>query len=364
MKWTFWTRTASLTSNDCETIDPLLSLYADGLASAEEAQRVETHLLVCPACRASLAWIQATQRTLAARPVLSPPADLRARIATAIAASSAAPLPASFTTRRPIALRPAWAAAASVAILGVVSYGLLHHPSQVAVRPVMPPQVAIVPSANTSSPVVKTQIGPDVKPRIPPHSTSGPRIVRSNPDRMARVQPDESQPEPAEVKTPAEAVSVTKARTIPAPIVALIKPHPSLVKKSSLPRFKPEMMAKDKQPVRAGENHNPLTVKSEDNKPETVVATAGQPSPSASVSVNVGAPSIKQDPTPTVIVVSNHEGHSAPPDPLSSVNAYVGQMRNVAYATERKSIKGIASTAHKSGSDGMAYVPGIWSPSN
>ena len=142
--------------DDCGTIDPLLSLHADGMASAEEAQRVEAHLPGCDACRESLAWMRATQRALASRPIVSPPADLRARIAAAIAASSAAPVPVSFTVRRSFTLRPVYAAAASVALLGIISYGLLHTQTpQAAVNhsaansPVVtaPAKVAVVPSS-------------------------------------------------------------------------------------------------------------------------------------------------------------------------------------------------------------------------
>ena len=150
MKWPFWTRTqpALLPElDDCEAIDPLLSLYADGMASPNEARRVETHLPGCDSCRELLAWMQATQRALAARPVVRPPAELRARIADAIAAASAAPVPA-FGTRpaRSFSLRPAYAAAASLTIVGLVSYSLLHHPTPAVHPPVASsPLVAAVP---------------------------------------------------------------------------------------------------------------------------------------------------------------------------------------------------------------------------
>ena len=351
MKWTFWTRTQPITPDDCGTIEPLLSLYADGMASAEEAGRVERHLPDCAACRASLAWMQATRRALAARPVVSPPADLRARIAEAIAASSAAPL--QVRPARAFALRPAYAAAASVAIVGLISYGLLHHPAPHTAQRITPtpPMVAIAP------PVVKSVPGSSVKPPIAHHSTTAVKSDRLDPNRVARIQPDESQPEQTELKVPTEVGPAAKKTILSVPMTASAKPPAPAVKKPALPRFKPEMTAV-KAPAASIETHKAPVVQPEMRKPETVVATV----PPASVPVDVGTPSIKTDPLPTVTVASTHESHSQRDDLLSSVRQSVGQMRNVAYSTERKSIRGISSTTHQSGSEGMAYVPGIWTP--
>lgn len=44
---------------NCSIVRDLLPLYADGLASAESAALIETHVKECPACRAELARMQA-----------------------------------------------------------------------------------------------------------------------------------------------------------------------------------------------------------------------------------------------------------------------------------------------------------------
>lgn len=358
--------------DDCGTIDPLLSLYADGLASAEEARRVEGHLPGCAACRESLAWMQATQRALALRPVVSPPADLHARIASAIAASSAAPVSVSTKGRRAFALRPAYAAAASLTALGiVVSYGLLHTqapPANIPSAVIAPVIVAAVPHVSSSAPVVKPVPGLSVKPHTAHHPTAVLKRARLNPelnpDLMARIQPDESQPESAEVKKPARAATETQRLSLPAPTIALIKPHPSFLKKPTLPKFKPEMMAKaPKAPVLSGETHRPLVVQPEPRRPETVVATVPHDSP-ASVPVNVGVPSIKPDPSPTVVVVSVHESHVQTADlhgPLGPVKVHLSAMQSFTHTTIGRVDRGAAYASRTIESDGVAYIDGIHS---
>lgn len=364
MKWTFWTRTQPAIPDDCGTIDPLLSLYADSMASAEEARRVEMHLPDCAACRESLAWMQATQRALAARPVVSPPTNLRARIAEAIAASSAAPVQAR--PARAFVLRPAFAAAASLTVLGVVvGYGLLHMqaPPTAKKTPVVTPPVAVAvaPPVSPSAPIVKTMTGVGVKPHVAHHPSAVSRPARLNPDRMAQAPPDEAQPEPMEVKTPAEASSRTKQTETPAPMIAPLRTRPVLVKKLVLPKFKPEMTA-IKAPVAPVETHRPPVVQPEPRKPETIVATIPH-DPPASVPVSVGVPSIKPDPAPAVVVARSHESHFQAADFLGPVKEHLGRMRNVAYTSAvRRSVKGASLATRSFDSDKTAYVPGVYTP--
>lgn len=150
--WSF-----SHSPSGCDTIEPLLPLYADGIASPSEIRLVEAHLPGCAGCRAELSWIQATHAALASRPVAVPPPDLHGRIAQAIAASSAAPV--TLRPARVFSLRPAYAAAASLTAAGIafgLSYSLWHTPSQTIVKPVAPPQVA----KSAPMPVVKTRLAP------------------------------------------------------------------------------------------------------------------------------------------------------------------------------------------------------------
>lgn len=200
MEWRFWaqTRPAQLnrlgdaSGDDCESIEPLLSLYGDGMASAAEARLVEAHLPGCESCRESLAWMQATRRALSARPVMVPPPDLHARIAEAIAASEAAPL--RLRPVRTFATRPAFAAAASLAAVGLfLGYSLTHLPRPGdSVKPV-PPTVASVPS------VTPPAVVSPVKPTAPPVTIKKPQPTPLIADNNV---PDETVPAPFPASSP------------------------------------------------------------------------------------------------------------------------------------------------------------------
>ena len=166
MNWSFWTQPRQPGSHasdldSCDTIDPLLSLYADQMASSEEKIRVEAHLPNCESCRESLGWTQATRRTLSSRPVMLPPADLRARIAGAIAASAVEP---DIRPLRVFALRPAYAAAASLSILGVLVLGhsLLTTPKVKPQNPA-PKLVAALPQVVADKTLT---VSPPLVPRV------------------------------------------------------------------------------------------------------------------------------------------------------------------------------------------------------
>lgn len=167
----FWIPARQPESDSCASIDPLLSLYADGMASGAEARLVESHLPGCESCRESLVWMQATRRALAGRPVVTPPVYLRERIAQSLAAS---PLPVSARPARAFILRPAYAAAASLSLLGIlVGYGLLHHSSASVRRtPSSQPMVAVVPQPGPSMSKVRV---PGILPR---KTFSRPAIIR------------------------------------------------------------------------------------------------------------------------------------------------------------------------------------------
>ena len=155
-----WSSHSSLSG--CELIEPLLTLYADGFASSAETRLVDTHLPDCAGCRAALTWIQVTHAALASRPVAVPPPDLHSRIALAIASSPAAPV--RLHPSRVFALRPAYAAAASLTALGIalgLSHSLWHTQSQVGVKQTAPPQaIATVPAVVNSHklPAVKKHV--------------------------------------------------------------------------------------------------------------------------------------------------------------------------------------------------------------
>ena len=178
----FWSFQSSPQSV-CDTIEPLLSVYADGMASAAEARQVDAHLPGCEHCRAALSWMQATRTTLASRPVAVPPPDLHSRIALAIAASSAAPV--SLRPARVFSLRTAYAAVASVTALGIaLSYPLWHTPTEMAAKHPARPMVAatVPPSAVKPHPAPKTPTRPlvafnSVKPAAAKHTSIARKTV-------------------------------------------------------------------------------------------------------------------------------------------------------------------------------------------
>ena len=176
----FWSLRTSASLDNCETIEPLLSLAADGLASPEETRRLDAHLPGCESCRAALSWMQATRTALASRPVAVPPPDLHSRIALAIALSSrpvaapppnlharialaiaaSAPAPVSLRPAGVFSLRTAYAAAASLTALGIaLSYPLWHATGEVAVHPSSKP-VAVASLPTVRTPAVPKSLKP------------------------------------------------------------------------------------------------------------------------------------------------------------------------------------------------------------
>ncbi len=228
MEWRFWaqTRLAQLnrlgdaSGDDCEAIEPLLSLYGDGMASAAEARRVEAHLPGCESCRESLAWMQATRRALSARPVQSPPPNLHARIAEAISASETAPL--RLRPARTFVTRPAFAAAASLTVVGLfLGYSLTHLPRpSVSIKPV--PTVATVP--DIAPPVL---VSP-VKPTAPSVAVKKPKPA---PLMANNAGPDDTQTATTETAPPprvTERLSVPTMRVVPKAAPALPAPRPQV----------------------------------------------------------------------------------------------------------------------------------------
>lgn len=168
----FWSFRTSAPPDNCDTIEPLLSVYTDDLALPADVQRIDAHLPGCEGCRVALSWMQATRAALASRPVAVPPPGLHSRIALAIALSSrpvavpppdlhsriaraiaaSSPAPVLRRPARVFTLRTAYAAAASLTALGIaLSYPLWHTPGEVAVtHPAKPSVLAAAPPVKTT----------------------------------------------------------------------------------------------------------------------------------------------------------------------------------------------------------------------
>lgn len=340
-------------ADDCGTIDPLLSLYADGMASPEEAQRVAAHLPDCDSCRESLAWMQATQRALAGRPVVRPPAELRARIAAAIAASSAAPISVASGVRpaRSFALRPSYAAAASLTIFGLVGYSLLReHPAANVKNPVASSnQVAVLPPVEKPLPNIaptlpNALIGPTLKRHS--HSSVMPLPAKNS---LVAVNPGDEEPSasPFKVKTPVITHRTVKTAEKPSSILApVIKLHVSPVKKTVQPS---PLMASTKAPTASVEIRKAPVVQPENKKPDTIEAAVPKQTPPAATII--AKPIVTQD--PTARVASNHSDN-----PLAIVNDYARHLRTAEFKTKvGRSMNAIATIVPTIDQDKKAGVP-------
>lgn len=205
MKW----RSRHSAPDVCDTILPLLSLQADGMASADESRRVETHIAVCDGCRRAQRWMQATHLAIAQRPAVPPPADLRAKIAQAVTAQAA---PVVFTTRRPLVLRPAFAAAAS---LTVVAAAWLGH------------SLLTAPPATPDAPPPAVAVAPTPVPLLIPD-----KALRPTPPvkRVAKVTPNPTPPRHAPKETVekvATAIDTTPSVSVPETALPAAPPRPA-----------------------------------------------------------------------------------------------------------------------------------------
>lgn len=346
---------------DCESIEPLLPLYTDGMASPSEVRFVEAHLPGCVGCRESLFWMQATHRALAARPVAVPPADLHSRIAEAIAASSAAP---SLRPARSFTLRPAYAAAASLTVLGVIlSYSLLHSPT-----PNMPNVSAVKPAPTpvASVPPVTLKVK-NVLPhsaQVKPHQAF---VARNVP--AAAPQHDAAKSviaEHAPKKTvPGNAVASSNrvADNAPAPTHAFVPTHfpvkPSVHPQAALPK---KLMASANVPP-AEKRHSvaPDTITQKIASVPLLSRHDKEPLP---VQVHIEPPTVfVQQPTVKTASFTTESGGL-----LAGVNAYAKAMHTVAYGRtslmKRQISLGGTNAIHMLDHEHIAYADAIHTPSS
>jgi len=373
MNWSFWTRTRHADSNianshildslptgldSCDALDPLLSLYADHMASPEEARRVEAHLLDCEACRESAQWMQATHRALASRPTILPPADLHAQIARAIAASPSV----SVRPVRAFSLRPAYAAAASLTAVGAILAGhVLLTARSVAPRPAKPPQVAELPREVPATPSVippvtpprffKPSSHPGIKPLPQPSARVAvipDDIAASNAPQVRKLSPKPvREPLPKPVREPLPAPVITQ-KSLPVKLPALHKPSGFVLAK--LPTKPVEHTHFVPQPI--------------EKKPDVAVMATAPPA------ISIGAPSVTPQEAPRPLEASAHtgEGHFQTASLLSSVQDYARKNqssleRNLSRAGSTAIRGTVRTTAMTTGLDSpTAYIDGIHTP--
>lgn len=355
MNWLPWT-TPRTAADDCASLDPLLSLYADGMTSPQEVRRVESHLPGCAECRQSLLWMQATRRALAARPVVPPPHDLRARIAEAIAASSAAPLAARPV--RSFRLRPAFAAAASLSVIGLLSYGLLHAPAPPeTVHPQPPAAVATVP--HTGAPPVTP--GAAVRPAASPQPLHHASPVLPDAGQIA-VVPNESSEvitlAPPAADPPSARNTATARPSAPnaAPLMPA-KPRLPHLQKRTAPRPSVTLMAhRDVRPEVSPAHHAPLPSPLPEPSRGSSVASSHIPD-------EIILPAtIHNDPEPSSVQTASVESHPRAPGLLDDVNKAIVRMRETGFVRPRLSLGSTVLATHRIDSDSSATYGVIHSP--
>ncbi len=326
---------------------------------------MEAHLPSCGSCRASLFWMQATHRALAARPVAVPPADLHSRIAEAIAASSAAP---SLRPVRSFTLRPAYAAAASLTVLGVIlGHSLLHSPvSSVpnisAARPA-PPRVAVVPPAPQK---VKSVLPPSVRVKAQ-QALVARNVPAAAPqhDLPKSIAAEHALAPRKTVLVNADAAPDQVASNAPAPVHALaplhvqIKPaaHSVLV---HFPAASSNKMASAKVPS-AAKRPSAVTeiIKP---RPAEVPMLARHDKETLPVQVHIEPP-IVTVPSPAAHTVSLT---SASGDALASVRAFTGSLRTAPLAKTsfavRQASVGATNALHSLATEHSGYQPAVYTP--
>jgi hypothetical protein len=365
MNWPHWSLRRTSEKNSptsgvtCESIEPLLPLYADGMAAPGEIRQVESHLPDCESCRETLFWMQATHRALAARPAALPPADLHSRIAQAIAASSAAPIsltPGLLRPARSFTLRPTYAAAASLTVLGLfvgLSYPLWHSTNETSVKPApQPSHIAF--------------IQPILKPHSSalPHSTS----VHASRSQIASFTP--------EIRTPAVKALVTPRQPVPTPVtiskerlanaVPAPVPHPApahaQVVTHSFAAPHDKVASNKAAPTEKRQSLVPLKTVTPKH-PEAPLIARNEKEPLPNVPVSVLPPTV----TPEAPLVQTASVPTRPKsdNPLGKFAEFTTALSHTPYAPSRYAARqassGIASAANSFDSDSVAVYGAIYS---
>jgi len=351
MNWLFWKGAHSSLLDPCDTIEPLLALYADQMASPMEGRRVDAHLQECLFCRDTLLWMQATRKTLASRPVALPPADLRARIAEAIAASDGVPA----QTPRVFKLRPAYAAAASLTALAVFLIGHSLYAPHPAIHTVtnaprmvyLPPLIA---PAHTIIPTLK--IVPAVK-----HPLSSSRHDES----MSTLPKAFSMPSAYAPKQSMPHVILSLSSRPRTLTVALTVLHPL----ATHPQKQSMIMALKPSAPKSSDHISLLT------SPAPTTQSTEVASKTAPQAITVGTPKIfTQEPAPSILVASsNHisEVHIQTDSLLGSVQDYAlkhssNLERHLSLASNKAIHGAVYRTAMTSGLESPVSFADIHSP--
>lgn len=352
MHWPFWSLSRPAPSQECGDMELLLSPYVDGMASSAEIRRVEAHLPGCPDCAAALSLIQATRRTLAARPVVAPPPELHSRIALAIAASAA---PVSLRPARSFTLRPAYAAAASVSLFGLfLGYSMWHATS-------------MAPFSHTLKTPHLAAVSPHTA-NIPSQARLPHRIDAKRPHPLVAFSP------PLPVKSASPIRHAPALRRIVPVTVPGAQEH---IAQSSMPPRVHSALLPGKTLFHAAPVHEKLASNRLGHaetrlpavpkairlpKPVDGPKLASRAPASNSVPVNILSATVTPQPEIKTTLASRTLPESKLGDILGPVRAHIGQMRTVSYLTPSQVYRG-ADAIHTLDADAehFAYLDAIHS---
>jgi hypothetical protein len=259
--------------DECAELEPLLSLYNDGMASAPETRRVKAHLEQCETCRRVYFWMRATNEVLAHRPSVVPPAGMSSRIKAAVAAAAAGE---QKPARARFVLRPAYAMAATI-LLAAIAW-LPGHIFRTAQKG------GGTKVAKTIPPVAPSILPPTVTPLPPAPSTS-------QPSRVASAHSPRSSVKRASTPLPAKLTQVARNS----------ESHPSVIERPR--RHEQPLMAHTavvRRPViEAKNNTSSLAVRRQPIIHTQPVVVARVPSvPAPGPSLTVPTPPVDNQPQP------------------------------------------------------------------
>ncbi len=215
----------------CAQVSGLLTAYVDGEVSAGEGVLVAAHLCECEDCAAEVVQLRKLVAASQTIEPVDPPADLRSRIAAAVAAE---PVPSASVFSRLAGLIPQrslkWAggavAAGVIALTIVVSNPSAHN---AGVKPHAPratqpaPVVSAEAPSSSAEPTVTVAPAPEAEPA---HAASGPvrkhtvKRPTREPERVAILPSPKPLPKPV-VKHPAKHEPAVAEQPDPEPTTAV-----------------------------------------------------------------------------------------------------------------------------------------------
>jgi hypothetical protein len=171
----------------CEELWELLSAYADGMTTPDEAGRVERHAAICPECARDLRFMRETAHVLADAPEVVPPATLRDSILAATIYRPTWQQRIREAARRLVPTSPlramAWAGSAAAIVL--VAWAASSRTGQ-------------LPAVGGGTDVASAPSPSSVARPLPFSAAPGPKIARITPSVITNAHPKSDSTSPGD----------------------------------------------------------------------------------------------------------------------------------------------------------------------